>query len=242
VRICAALIERVRHAQRIEHPIAIAFDEWNVWYRTRSLEDRIGGVEERYNLTDALAIATYLNGFVRHCREVRIANLAQLVNAIAPIFTRRDGLFLQTIYHPLRLYAEHTQEIALDVAVESPTHALPPGQEESGWGRVHHVADLGPFAMLDATATCDAGGSRLTIAAVNRDRDRGHRASIELGDAAVKDDVLVAEVNGASVDATNSFETPRAVDVREARLTARGHRFEHEFPAHSISVLRVPLG
>jgi len=77
---------------------------------------------------------------------------------------------------------------------------------------------------------------------VNRDRDRGHRAAIELGDAAVKDDVLVAEVNGASVEATNSFEAPRAVDVRETRLTARGHRFEHEFPAHSISVLRVPLG
>src|SRR5881628_830364 len=28
LRICAGLIERVRHAQRIEHPIAIAFDEW----------------------------------------------------------------------------------------------------------------------------------------------------------------------------------------------------------------------
>ena len=242
VRICAALIERVRHLQRIEHPIAIAFDEWNVWYRTRSLEDRIGGVEERYNLTDALAIATYLNGFIRQCRAVRIANLAQLVNAIAPIFTRRDGLFLQTIYHPLRLYAEHTREIALDVAVESPAHELAPGQEESGWGRVHHVADLGPFALLDATATCDATGGRLTIAVVNRDRDCAHRASIELGEAAVKDDVLVAEVNGAGIDAANSFETPRAVDVREARLTARGHRFEHEFPAHSVSVMRVALG
>jgi alpha-N-arabinofuranosidase len=242
VRICAAMIERVRHVQRIEHPIAIAFDEWNVWHRTRSLEDRIGGVEERYNLTDALAIATYLNGFVRHCKQVRIANLAQLVNAIAPIFTRRDGLFLQTIYHPLRLYAEHTREIALDVAVESPTHELAPGQEEGGWGRVHHVADLGPFSMLDATATCDPGGTQLTIAVVNRDRDRAHRASIELGEAAAKGDALVSEVNGAGVEATNSFETPRAVDVRESRGSARGHRFEHEFPAHSISVLRVPLG
>ena len=56
------------------------------------------------------------------------------------------------------------------------------------------------------------------------------------------DDVLVSEVNGASVDATNSFDTPRVVDVRETRLAARGHRLEHEFPAHSISVLRVPLG
>jgi alpha-L-arabinofuranosidase len=96
--------------------------------------------------------------------------------------------------------------------------------------------------MLDAAATCDPGGTRLTIAVVNRDRDRAHRASIELGDAVVKDDVLVSEVNGANVEATNSFETPRAVDVRESRLSARDHRFEHDFPAHSISVLRVPLG
>ena len=68
MRICAALIERVRYTQRIAHPIHIAFDEWNVWYRTRSHEDRVGGVEERYNLSDALAVATYLNGFIRHCR------------------------------------------------------------------------------------------------------------------------------------------------------------------------------
>jgi len=242
VRVCAAMIERVRHVQRIEHPITIAFDEWNVWYRTRSLQDRIGGVEERYNLSDALAVATYLNGFIRNCRTVRLANLAQLVNAIAPIFTRRDGLFLQTIYHPLRLYAEHTREIALDVAVDSPTYELPRGLEEAGVGRVHHVADLGPFAMLDASATCDAGGGRLTLTVINRDRDRGHRASIELGGGAIKDDVTVEEVNGPGVDATNSFENPRAVDVRETRLSARGQRFEHEFPAHSISVMRVPLG
>jgi alpha-N-arabinofuranosidase len=158
VRICAAMIERVRHVQRIEHPIAIAFDEWNVWHRTRSLEDRIGGVEERYNLTDALAIATYLNGFVRHCQQVRIANLAQLVNAIAPIFTSRTGLFLQTIYHPLRLYAEHMRAVALDVHVEAPLHDLPVGLEERTHGRIHRVADLGPFSLLDAVATSDDGG------------------------------------------------------------------------------------
>src|SRR5918994_7537842 len=32
-----------------------------------------------------------------------IANLAQMVNVIAPIFTNGDGLFLQSIYHPLKL-------------------------------------------------------------------------------------------------------------------------------------------
>jgi alpha-N-arabinofuranosidase len=241
IRLCAALIERARYDQRLAHPIHIAFDEWNVWYRTRSQEDRVAGIEERYTLTDALAVATYLHGFIRHCRAVRIANLAQLVNAIAPIFTSKQGLFLQTIYHPIRLYAEHTREIALDVYVDAPTYDLSPGQEE-GTGRLQHVADLGPFPLLDAVATCDPAGRELTLAVVNRDRDRSHAATIDLVGATASGDVLVSEVNGPDVDAMNSFEHPRAVDVREHRLAASGRQLEHGFAAHSITILRLCLG
>src|SRR5438552_3692012 len=185
IRICSALIERVRHAQRIAHPIHIAFDEWNVWWRTRSHEDRVGGVEERYNLSDALAVATYLNGFIRNCRTVRLANFAQLVNAIAPIFTSATGLFRQTIYHPLRLYAEHTLSTALDVQVDGPTYDLPADREQDVIGRVHHVADLGPFSLLDASATWDPATGQLTLAVVNRDRERSHLATIDPGGATV---------------------------------------------------------
>jgi alpha-N-arabinofuranosidase len=241
IRICAALIERARHVQRLTHPIHIAFDEWNVWYRTRSHEDRVAGIEEQYTLTDALAVATYLHAFIRHCRVVRIANLAQLVNAIAPIFTSPQGLFLQTIYHPLRLYAEHTREIALDVHVDGPTRELEPGREEAGGGRVHHVADLGPFQLLDAVATCDAAARELTLAVVNRDRDQPHPATIELGDAHPSGPVLAAEVNGPRVDARNSFEHPGAVNVTEHRLAGAGGRFEYAFPAHSVTLLRLRL-
>jgi alpha-N-arabinofuranosidase len=241
IRICSALIERVRHAQHLAHPIAIAFDEWNVWYRTRTPEARVAGIEERYDLTDALAIAGYLNGFIRHCRTVLVANFAQLVNAIAPIVTSPRGLFLQTIYHPLRLYAEHTRDVALDVRVESETYDLPPRQETEAFGRVHHVADLGPFPLLDAAATCDAAGRELTLAVVNRDRDRAHAAVVELGGAVVAGRVAVTEVNGADVSATNSFEAPTRVGVRERQLDATGGRFEYTFPAHSVTVLRLAV-
>jgi len=241
VRICAALIERVRAARQIAHPIAIAFDEWNVWYRTRSHEDRVGGVEERYNLTDALAIATYLNGFIRHCDTVKIANFAQLVNAIAPIFTSPKGLFLQTIYHPLRLYAEHLLELGLDVHVSGETYDLAPAQETEGQGRVHHVSDLGPFTFLDAAATCDAAGRKVTLAVVNRDRERAHAATLDLGGATATGGLAVSEVNGPDVGATNSFAEPRLVDVRESRVERGGGRFDYEFPAHSITVLRFAV-
>ena len=39
-------------------------------------------------------------------------------------------------------------------------------------GRHHHVADLGPFQLLDAAASCDEAGREITLAVVNRDRDR----------------------------------------------------------------------
>src|SRR2546427_776446 len=240
IRICSALIERVRYAQRIAHPIHIAFDEWNIWWRTRSHEDRVGGVEERYNLSDALAVATYLNGFIRHCRTVRIANFAQLVNAIAPIFTNPTGLFLQTIYHPLRLYAEHMQDVALDVHVDGETYALR-AEQEAATGRVHNVADLGPFTLIDAAATCDDAGRAISVALINRDRDRDLPATLDLGGATIAGAGSAWEVNGADVSATNSFETPRAVDVRERKLEARGARLETVLPAHSITVLRFDV-
>ena len=231
----------MRKLQGITHPIHIAFDEWNVWYRTRSHEDRVGGLEERYDLTDALAIASYLNGFIRHCREVRIANFAQLVNAIAPIFTDAKRVSLQTIYHPLRLYAEHMQAVALDVHVAGEAYDLSPAQEAASVGRIHHVSDLGPFQLLDAAATCDEAGRRLTLAIVNRERDRDLAATVDLGSATAGSTADVWEVNGPHVAATNSFEAPHAVDVRASRLDLRGSRFDYTFPAHSITLLHLPI-
>ena len=112
-----APIDRARYAQRIGHEIGVAYDEWNDWYRTDD-----GRLEERYDLADALAVATYLNVFVRKSAIVRMANLAQLVNVIAPIVTSPGGMFRQSIYHPLRRISTATQEVALDTFTDSGTH------------------------------------------------------------------------------------------------------------------------
>jgi alpha-N-arabinofuranosidase len=197
-------------------------------------------VEERYTLTDALAVATYLHGFIRHCRVVRMANFAQLVNAIAPIFTRKDGLFLQTVYHPLRLYAEHTRPVALDVHVDGPTYALPPEDEnDAQGGRVHHVSDLGPFPLIDAVASCDEAGREITVALVNRDRDRDQPARIEVTGGEVTGAVIGWEVNGPDAAAMNSFEHPDRVGVRDRRAVASAGGLDYVCPAHSITLLKL---
>jgi alpha-N-arabinofuranosidase len=234
IRICASTIERVCYEQRIKHPVGIAYDEWNVWYRTRDEAGRRSGLEEQYDLSDALAVATFLNIFVRQCRAVEIANLAQMVNVIAPIFTRPDGLFLQTIYHPLRLYAEHTLPTALDVFVDAPLDAVTSDAPPSGWDRTWDTSDLGPFSLLDASATCSA--DEVSLAVVNRSRDQAITTTID--GVQFAGECRVFTVDGPSVDARNSFEAPDGVNVREGTWSGR----EYTFPPHSVTVIRGQLG
>jgi alpha-N-arabinofuranosidase len=237
LRITQGMIDKARYEQKIRHPIYVAYDEWNVWFKERSAEARRSGVEEIYTLADALAVATYLNVFVRRCRTVRMANLAQLVNAIGAIFTSKDGMFRQTIYHPVRLYSEHVQEVALAPHVECDTHDLRPEDETSP--QPHRVADLGPFTLLDVTATRDAAGRELTLTVVNRDRDRPISTTVELQNATTFAVGAAYEVGGPSPDVVNSFEHPDAVAVKERRLDVNADRFDYQFPAHSITVLRL---
>ena len=236
LRICEALIERARYASRIERPVYVAFNEWNVWFR-----ERRGGLEERYSLTDALAVATLLNIFIRHCRSVRMAHLTQLVNAMAPIVTDPSGIFLQTIYHAFRLYAEHTREVALDVWVDSETHAFGPGEEDLSV-RPHRIANLSPFPLLDVSATCDAEESELTLGVVNRARGRPIAAAIRVAGRRLESPLQASELTHDDPDVLNSFEHPGAVAVHERRVEHDGaDPVTYEFPPHSITVLRVSL-
>jgi alpha-N-arabinofuranosidase len=235
LRICQALIDRARYLQRIEHKIGIAYDEWNVWFRERSGQS---GLEERYTLSDALAVATYLNIFVRNCNSVQIANLAQLVNVIAPIVTTPDGLFLQTIYHPLRLMAEHVQEVALDplVVCDSVTHVDPPG---APWP--HRVGDLGPFKLLDVSATRDAAGRHVTLSVVNRSPDDAVNTQICAGRSLGSTGATVHLVHSPSPTAANSFAEPDLVGVRTEIIQGNSTELELTFPPHSFSCVELSL-
>jgi alpha-N-arabinofuranosidase len=237
LRICEAFIEQVRYTRRIRHPIGIAYDEWNVWYRTRTPEGREGGLEERYDLSDALAVASFLNVFVRHCRSVEMANIAQLVNVIAPVFTRPDGLFQQTIYHPFRLYAELTRAIALDAHVASPTLSMSLSRASTAPSdREWDVADLGPFQALDVVATRDEDRRGLTVAVINRHPSETIEATLDLGGAGGWSTRHVYEVNSTSPGDTNSFAEPTRVRVQERSVDALD---TYTFPAHSLTVLHL---
>lgn len=216
------LVRALQVANDMAAPIPIAVDEWNVWYRTGNEEK----LEEVYNLEDALAVAMHFNAFFRHARTVKMANMAQIVNVIAPIVTRPDGLLLQTIFYPFEVFRRTAGDTALDVHWSGDT-----------FSSVRAPA----LRTLDVSATLDAGAKRLAVFVVNRSPDQELATEILLDAGRFAGPVTVQVINGPDVKAVNSFDHPHAVGVRESSQQASGSRFETGFEPHSVTALSFDL-
>jgi alpha-N-arabinofuranosidase len=211
--------------RRLTRPVPIAVDEWNVWYRTAG--DNTGTppnlLEETYDLQDALVVAMHLNAFIRHAATVRMANLAQLVNVIAPIVTSPDGVLLQTIFHPLEQFRNTTGTVALDAWWDGATF------------------DGGAYTgvrTLDVSASLDPDARRLAVNVVNRDPAEPQEVVIELSAASFAGDARISTVTGSSLAVTNTFANPEAVTaIQESVEFAPSDRFRYSLPARSVSAL-----
>ena len=224
IKTAEGIIRAALSGEPRDRRIYIAFDEWNVWYRARGNKERGRRIlEERYNLEDALVVATFLNTFLNNSHIVKIANMAQLVNVIAPIFTNEKGLFLQTIYHPLQLFANNSKGKALDLFVEGPKYTS---------------KRFGDVPYLDTSAAYDKG--TLVLNVVNRHQDQAIEAEFETEDKQFSGAVEVSEVNGPDIKAENDFGASK-VGIVQRSATAQGRKLTYRFPAHSYTMLKVKL-
>jgi alpha-L-arabinofuranosidase len=222
IQVLDAVITTVMANTEKKERVMIAADEWNIWFRSWFKRNDDHKLEEVYNLRDALWAASALNIFHRACRTVKIANLAQLVNVIAPIMTNPTGMVLQTIYHPLRLYAEHCGSVALDALVRSDSF---PEYPET------------PY--LDVSVTTDEKNQKLTLAVVNRHPTSDIAVDIVIDGFKPQSAGDLYEVNGPSLDATNTFAEPNNVTVKKRGITGAGAAFRQTFAAHSLSMLTL---
>jgi alpha-N-arabinofuranosidase len=183
----------------------LAFDEWNVWYRTQNAESVNGHgkfaqhlVEEKYTLDDALVVAEFLNSFLRHADVVKIANLAQIVNVIAPILTEKDRVLLQSIYFPLQMYSKRRNGSAMQTVVHGP------GYESPTYGYVN---------MVDNSAILDKG--ELHAFFVNRSIDETATVELHTSGFELKTIQSADLVTGKSADAQNTFDDPEVVHCQK---------------------------
>jgi alpha-N-arabinofuranosidase len=198
-----------------------------VWYRTHpSYGNELNGLEEHYNLEDALMTGIQLNAFIRHAASVTMANIAQIVNVIAPVFTNKDGLFLQTIFFPFELYSQTAGSESVDVFWQGDTFS---------------TGEYTGVRYLDVSATLDEAGRTLSVYVVNRSENDALETTISLTSGQFAGAVRAAVVNGPDIKAENSFSNPNVVGTSESQLTASGSTFTYAFEPHSVTALVFAL-
>ncbi len=179
----------------------LCFDEWNVWYKNHQTNGQGTFaphlVEEVYNLEDALVVAGFLNCFLRHADMVKIANLAQIVNVIAPVLTRGDEMLIQSTFYPFEMFASRREGVSLRPAVTGPSY------ESKSYGKARFV-DAG--AIL--------GEARLHVFLINRSLEESAPVRVKLADGRIASAESAEILTGADAKAANSFESPDAVRSR----------------------------
>ncbi len=225
IKVTEGVINAVVAAQPARKNIYIAWDEWNVWYRARGGEKERGRriLEEHYNLEDALVVSSFLNTFVNHAHIVKIANMAQLVNVIAPIFTSTKGLFLQTIYYPLQLFATYSHGTALDLQIESPTYK---------------TKSRTAVPYLDASAAHNTDGA-LILNLTNRHQDQPLDVVVEIEGKQLGSEAQVFVITGPDIKSENNFESTAVKTVAGKPISTSPTSLKYTCPPRSFTMLKV---
>ncbi|HEX8324092.1 MAG TPA: alpha-L-arabinofuranosidase C-terminal domain-containing protein [Tepidisphaeraceae bacterium] len=229
----ASLLGYVRGMKRSDKQVHLSFDEWNAWYRSNT-GDHVDGhwqhaphlLEEWYNLEDALVAAQYLNAFIRRADVVKVACLAQIVNVIAPIMTKPDGLVLQTIYHAFVMFAQNVMSgsRSLTPVVQSP---------------VYKAGQRGDVPALDVSATFNPANGSINVFCVNRRQTDPITAFVDIGDRTVTAIEQTTQLAGDDLKAGNTFDAPGRVRPTAGSAVLEDNRVRVTVPRTGFVAVRL---
>lgn len=224
IDITAGLIKQAQARSRNPRPIYIAYDEWNVWYRAHGDKQ----LEEVYNFEDALAMGMFFNSFIRRADVVKMANIAQLVNVIAPIMTNKNGYFLQPIYFPLVEFQKQRNNMSLNVLAQSPTYK---------------VDNRPAVGYLDVSSTYNSKDKIVYLNVLNRSKDKNLSTRIDNLEGQLDGSTEIWEMNNPDLKTVHTFGDDKKVrpSIKSTNVKIENNGFNYTFPAHSLTILRLKL-
>ncbi|MDF2587749.1 MAG: Alpha-N-arabinofuranosidase, partial [Anaerocolumna sp.] len=185
--------------------IKIALDEWNIWEFDNN---STYGLITTYCWRDALWTASVLNDIINH-PSITMANMAQMVNVLAPIMTDENSSWYQTIAYPLRLYRHNM----LGTRLESDVAEIQ-----------LDVGDASTINALNMAAVRNDDGA-IRIVVVNRDFENQYKICL-------KGNAMNRSSKGSVIVLTGDF--PKAVCTKESSCV---HEIVYEIDSTDVMLL-----
>lgn len=232
IKTIVATCDYVGGKKHSKKKIMLSFDEWNVWFHSNDYKHEPWSVappqlEDIYTFEDALLVGSMLITLLKNADRVKIANLAQLVNVIAPIMTETGGrAWKQTTFYPYMYTSRYGRGTALNAVVDSPKY------DSKLYTDVPYVDTV----VVDNQSVSDE--DVLTIFAVNRGEEEV-LTEYELnayGGLVVNEHV---ELVGYEMLQTNSAGIESVKPRAGSGTVIDGHRVTVKLPARSWQMIRL---
>ena len=227
-----ATADYVKAKHRSEKTMYLSLDEWNVWYikhmDTKRWQVAPAIAEDVYSLMDALVVGGLLCTIVNNADRVKMACLAQLVNALAPIHTAPGGEVLKhSTYYPFKQVSNYGRGKAYKNVVVC-------DQVET--------AKYGEVPVLQTLTTYDEKAGEMAYFVLNTDQEDSVELSISFADFGqlmmIDHEMLI----GDDLFAVNSFENPtNVVPAKAAIAEGTGSQFTLELPKLSWHMFRFKV-
>ncbi len=229
-------MDYVKAAKRSKKTMMISFDEWNVWYHNKQVDNEIMEnnpwsiapplLEDIYNAEDALLVGSMLITLLRHADRVKIACLAQLVNVIAPIMVTEGKAWRQTIYYPYQ---------AVSVLARG-CKVLYPILQSSKYSTPSYEG----VDTVEAIALYNEEESRVIVFAVNKDTEANAEFDIDL--SYFKKIVSFAHQEmAAPLDAVNGPDKENVYPVFTKTATVEGSCIKAKLKKASWNVFSISV-
>ena len=219
----------VKAKKRTKKQINLSFDEWNVWYHSNGApverwSTAPNQLEDIYNFEDALVAACMLITLLRHADRVKIACLAQLVNVIAPIFTKTGGgAFRQTIFYPFAAMSKYARGNALKPIIEC--------------GK-YDCKDFTDVPYLESVASYDEENEEIALFVVNRSMEEDVQLDVSLLGFEGYKAVSFESMDGYNVLQENTFDNEVVKMHSNPVPPTDGKNTEINLKALSFNVIR----
>jgi alpha-N-arabinofuranosidase len=228
-----AVADSVAARKHSSKRIMLSFDEWNVWYKARAINDlRKPGwpeaprlIEEVYNHEDALVVGGALITMMNNADRVKTACLAQLVNVIGPIMTEPGGkAWRQTIFYPFSQASKFGHGRVLKPVIETPTYEAETFPE---------------IPYLCASVVDDRTTGTTAIFALNRHLTDEMELDIELrGLGAERTLDQAIELHHTNMKAVNTVDAPMTVaPATNTNVSVDGERIRAKLKPGSWNVI-----
>ena len=232
-----ATADHVKAVKQSDKTLMVAFDEWNVWdidhYHGEEKRTAVDDwpvaprlLEQSYTAADAVVVGGLLISLLRHADRVRSANLAQLVNVIAPIMTEPGGpAWRQTIFHPFAATSRLGRGNVLRSTLRSERL---------------HTPRYGEVDVLDAVVTRDEEAGHTAVFVLNRATDGPTTLTVDLSAVGDVRDVEAVTLTDADLTARNTLEDPdRVVLVPLTDVRREGATLTLELPPASWTAVTL---